>query len=177
MRFEATPVSGVFLISADPIQDDRGFFARIFDPDMFAAKGIHFNPWQISLSHNRSKATLRGMHYSRAPESKLVHCTRGKIYDVALDLRRGSSTFGAWFGLELNPLDGTGLFIPPGVAHGYLTIEPDSDVLYHTNCSFDPAAAAGARWNDQAFGIVWPMTPAVINARDAGYPDFEISSS
>lgn len=175
MRLEATPVSGVFLVSTDLIQDDRGFFARIFDPDVFAAAGIHFNPCQVSLSHNRSKATLRGMHYSLAPESKLVHCTRGKIYDVALDLRRDSPTFCSWFGLELGPADGTGLFIAPGVAHGYLTIEPDSDVLYHTDWSFDPAAAAGARWNDQTFGIVWPMSPAVINARDAGYPDFEIS--
>jgi dTDP-4-dehydrorhamnose 3,5-epimerase len=115
---------------------------------------------------------LRGMHYCTEPEAKLVHCSRGRIYDVALDIRRRSPTFGRWFGCELVGGNARGIFIPAGVAHGFLTIEPDSDVLYQIDRLYQPEFAAGVRWDDPAFDIHWPDAPAVINARDAEYPDF-----
>jgi dTDP-4-dehydrorhamnose 3,5-epimerase len=172
MRFLATPVEGVVLVDSDPAVDARGFFARLFGPQEFAANGISFVPLQTSLSHNVAALTLRGMHYCTEPEAKLVHCSRGRIYDVALDIRHRSPTFGRWFGCELVGGNARGMFIPAGVAHGFLTIEPDSDVLYQIDRVYQPEFAAGVRWDDPAFDIHWPDTPAVINVRDAEYPDF-----
>ena len=172
MRFLTTPVDGVVLVESDPAVDARGFFARLFDPQEFAANGISFAPLQTSLSHNLAAFTLRGMHYCTEPEAKLVHCSRGRIFDVALDIRRRSPTFGRWFGCELVGGNARGLLIPAGVAHGFLTIEPDSDVLYQIDRPYQPEFAAGVRWDDPAFDIHWPDAPAVINARDAEYPDF-----
>ena len=174
MRFRATPVEGAVLVESEPPVDQRGFFARLFDPQEFAANAISFVPIQTSLSHNRIAWTLRGMHYCIEPEAKLVHCARGRIYDVALDLRRASPTFGRWFGCELVGGDARGVFLPAGVAHGFLTMEPESDVLYQIDSLYQPEFAAGVRWNDPAFGVRWPAEPAVINARDAEFPDFAL---
>jgi dTDP-4-dehydrorhamnose 3,5-epimerase len=172
MRFLTTPVKGVMQLEPDPAIDERGFFVRLFCPEEFATNGIAFVPQQTSLSHNRASLTLRGMHFCRKPEAKLVNCTRGRIYDVTLDVRRDSPTFGRWFSCELVGGDGRGLFVPAGVAHGFLTIEPETDVLYQIDRLYQPEFAAGVRWNDPSFGIDWPDVPVVISARDAGYPDF-----
>ena len=172
LRFLTTPVEGVVLVESEPVVDARGFFARLFGPEEFVANGIPFVPVQTSLSYNQTAHTLRGMHYCTAPEAKLVHCTRGRIYDVVIDLRRGSPTFGRWHGCELVGGDARGMFIPAGVAHGFLTVEPNSDVLYQIDRLYQSELAAGVRWNDPAFDVRWPAVPAIISARDAEYPDF-----
>jgi len=172
MRFVPTAVTGVTLVEPAPISDDRGHFARLYCPDEFAGAGIDFAPTQTSLSFNRARHTLRGMHYCLEPEAKLVRCTRGSIFDVALDLRRDSATFRRWFGVKLDPVHARALYIPAGVAHGFLSLEPDSDVLYQIDRPYRPGFDAGVRWNDPQFAIEWPAVPAVIDARDRDFPDF-----
>jgi dTDP-4-dehydrorhamnose 3,5-epimerase len=174
MRFLSTSIEGVLLIDSEPAVDARGFFARLFGPQEFAANGIQFAPVQISLSHNHAVSTLRGLHYCTEPEAKIVYCTRGRIYDVVLDLRSNSSTFGHWLSFELVAGGERGLFIPAGVAHGFLTMEPNCDVLYQIDRLYDSMFAAGVRWNDQAFNIYWPSIPNVMSSRDATYADFDI---
>ena len=171
MHFVTTLLDNVMLVEPDPASDERGTFVRLYCSQEFAVAGVRFEPKQTSLSHNDARLTLRGMHYCAEPEIKLVHCVRGRIYDVALDVRRASPTFGQWFGCELSP-GSHGLLIPAGVAHGFLTLEPDSDVLYQIDRLYRPGFDAGLRWNDPAFKINWPANSAVIHRRDATYPDF-----
>jgi dTDP-4-dehydrorhamnose 3,5-epimerase len=174
MRFQPTPLQGVLVIELDAAADDRGFFARTYCEDEFACAGIAMRPKQINLSHNAEPFTLRGMHYQAAPhgEDKIVQCVRGKVFDVALDLRRGSPSYRQWYGLELSPDAQRMLFIPEGCAHGFLTLEASSDLVYLMGQSFAPEAGRGVRWNDAAFNIAWPAAPRVISPRDASYPDF-----
>ena len=176
MRFEPTPIPGVAIVELDRHDDDRGFFARVHCPAAFAAAGHPFLPVQTSLSHNRASHTLRGMHYQPAPhgETKLVRVVRGRIHDVALDLRPGSASFGRWTAAELSADNGRALLIPEGVAHGFLTLEPDSDILYMIDRAFEPGHGRAVRWNDPAFAIDWPASPAVLSAADAGLPDFKM---
>ena len=174
MRFSPTEIAGVLVVDLDPVLDDRGAFARLHCPAEFADAGVEFVPAQTSLSRNTAALTLRGMHYQPIPhgETKLVRVVRGRIFDVALDLRPDSVTFGHWTGAELDAAQGRALFIPEGVAHGFLTLEPDTDVLYQIAPMFEPGHGAGVRWNDPAFAIAWPDEPKVISERDASYPDF-----
>jgi len=173
MRFLATELAGVLLVEAEPRGDERGGFARLHCPDEFAAASQPFAPAQTSLSRNPRAFTLRGMHYQRPPhaETKLVRCVRGRIFDVALDLRSDSPTYRRWVGVELSADNLRGLYIPEGVAHGFLTLEADSDVLYQIAPKYEPGHEAGVRWDDPAFAIVWPAPPALISPRDATYPD------
>ncbi|HEX7887144.1 MAG TPA: dTDP-4-dehydrorhamnose 3,5-epimerase [Phenylobacterium sp.] len=173
MRFAPTQIAGVVRVEAEPHRDDRGLFARLHCPDEFAAAGVPFEPVQTSVSRNSHRHTLRGLHYRPAPhgETKLVRVTRGRIFDVAVDLRPDSRTFRSWTAAELSAENLMGLFIPEGVAHGFLTLEPDTDVVYQIAPAFRPGHEAGIRWNDPAFAIEWPATPALISPRDAGYPD------
>ncbi len=173
MRFSATAVAGVSLLDLDPAPDERGFFARLHCPAEFAAAGHPFVPGQTSLSRNTRAFTLRGMHFEAQPrsETKLVRVTRGRIFDVAVDLRRGSPTYLAWVGAELSAQNGRALLIAPGMAHGFLTLEDDTDVLYQIDQMFEPGHGRGVRWNDPAFAIDWPAEPVVISERDAAYPD------
>jgi dTDP-4-dehydrorhamnose 3,5-epimerase len=173
MHFRPTAVSDVTLIEPSPIRDHRGHFVRLYCPDEFAAAQIEFTPTQTSLSSNHARHTLRGMHYCLEPEAKLVRCTRGKIYDVAVDVRRNSATFRRWFGVELDPVRSLALYIPAGVAHGFLTLEPDSDVLYQIDRPYRPGFDAGVRWDDPQFAIEWPAAPQVIDARDRNFLDFD----
>jgi dTDP-4-dehydrorhamnose 3,5-epimerase len=174
MRFVTTSLSGVMLIELDAIEDDRGSFARTFCAAEFARAGIVLQPKQANISHNVEARTLRGLHYQADPhgESKVVHCVRGRIFDVAVDLRRASPTYRQWYGVELSPELRRMLFIPEGCAHGFLTLEASSDVSYLMGQSFVPEAARGVRWNDPAFAIDWPAEPRRISSRDASYPDF-----
>jgi dTDP-4-dehydrorhamnose 3,5-epimerase len=174
MRFSSTALHDVVLIELDAAEDDRGFFARTYCTEEFARAGIAFTPVQTNLSHNRAALTLRGLHYQAAPhgEAKIVHCVRGRIFDVALDLRPASPSYRQWLGLELSPQSRRLLFIPEGCAHGFLTFEPDSDLVYVMGGIHMSEAARGIRWNDPAFAIEWPAAPAIISPRDAGYPDF-----
>ena len=174
MRFAPTEVAGVLRVEIEPVEDARGAFARLHCPDEFAAAGAPFAPAQTSLSRNTAAFTLRGMHYQPAPhgETKLVRAVRGRIFDVALDLRRDSPTYLRWTGAVLDAEEGQALFIPEGVAHGFLTLTADTDVLYQIAPMFTPGHGAGVRWNDPAFAIDWPATPEVISERDATYPDY-----
>jgi dTDP-4-dehydrorhamnose 3,5-epimerase len=174
MRFTKTPLAGVVVVDIEPHGDERGLFARLQCPDEFASAGVPFSPVQTSLSRNPAAGTLRGLHYQRAPfaETKLVRAVRGRMFDVAVDLRPESPTFRQWVAEELSSDNARALFIPQGVAHGFLTLEPDTDVLYQISPRFEPGHEAGARWNDPAFAIAWPAPPQLISERDANYPDF-----
>jgi dTDP-4-dehydrorhamnose 3,5-epimerase len=173
MRFEATEIPGVLLVEAEPRADERGSFARLHCPDEFAAAGHAFAPVQTSLSRNPTPFTLRGLHYQPAPhaETKLVRCVRGRIFDVAVDLRPESPTHHRWVGFELSAANLRALYLPEGVAHGFLTLEPDCDVLYQIAPKYEPGHEAGVRWDDPAFAIAWPRAPVLISERDAAYPD------
>jgi dTDP-4-dehydrorhamnose 3,5-epimerase len=173
MRFSETTIPGVVIVDIEPHADERGLFARLQCPDEFAAAGHPFAPAQTSLSRNPQRHTLRGLHHQPPPraETKLVRVVRGRIFDVAVDLRRGSSTYLRWTAAELSAETARALLIPEGVAHGFLTLEPDTDVLYQISPRFEPGHEAGARWDDPAFAIAWPAAPRLISERDAGYPD------
>jgi dTDP-4-dehydrorhamnose 3,5-epimerase len=175
MRFSDTDLPGVVLVDIDPRGDARGAFARLHCPDEFAAAGHPFVPAQTSLSRNPTAGTLRGMHYQPDPygESKLVRVVRGRMFDVALDLRPASPTNRRWTAAELSAENGRALLIPPGVAHGFLTLEPDTDILYQIAPRHQPGHEAGVRWDDPAFAIAWPHPPKLISERDAAYPDFQ----
>ena len=174
MRLEPTPFSGLHVIHSAPNCDERGYFHRLFDAEAFAAAGVRFNIRQSGLSRNIRARTLRGMHYQKSPaaQAKLVRCLKGRLFDVAIDLRRHSATFCQSFTCELAGEDGRALHIPAGFAHGFLTLEDMTDILYELDAVEDPALAAGVRWNDARFNIHWPAEPAVINARDAAWPNF-----
>jgi dTDP-4-dehydrorhamnose 3,5-epimerase len=175
MRFVPTAlVAGVVVIEHDLAEDERGFFARTYCEDDFARAGIAMRPRQINLSSNLHAFTLRGLHFQAAPhgESKVVQCVRGRIFDVAVDLRSNSPSYRRWFGIELAPDLRRMVFIPEGCAHGFLTLEAASDVFYLMGHPFVPKAGRGVRWNDPAFDIDWPAQPRIISPRDRSYPDF-----
>ena len=175
MRFSPTEIAGVILVEAEPRTDERGSFARLHCPEEFAAAGHPFTPAQTSLSRNPRALTLRGMHHQPAPhaETKLVRCVRGRIFDVAVDLRPASPTHRRWAAAELSAENARALLVPEGVAHGFLTLEPDTDVLYQIAPPYSPGHEAGVRWDDPAFAIAWPARPELISPRDAAYPDYE----
>ena len=173
MRFTETKVAGAFLIEPEPIADERGFFARTWCRSEFADHGLNPELAQANISFNHRKGTLRGLHYQQAPraEAKLVRATRGAIWDLALDLRRDSPSYLAWFGAELTADNRSMLYVPEGCAHGFLTLADATEVAYQMSAPYAPAAARGVRWDDPAFGIEWPGEVVVINERDASYPD------
>lgn len=176
MRAMPTAIPGVSILTLDspPPQDERGQFMRLFCEREMQAAGIAFHTVQTSLSRNSAQGTLRGMHYQdiAAPEPKLVRCIRGAIYDVALDMRDGSPTFGKWEAVELNAENNRALFIDGGIAHGFLTLQDDAEVLYHMAGFYAPEHGRIVRWNDPRFAIRWPMPPRVISPRDASAPDY-----
>jgi dTDP-4-dehydrorhamnose 3,5-epimerase len=178
MVFRETKLGGAYIIDLAPRPDERGFFARTFCEREFAEHGLPTRFPQCNLSRNDRAKTLRGMHYQAAPhrESKVVRCVTGAIHDVIVDLRPGSPTHLGWVGVELSARNGRALFVPEGFAHGFVTLEDATDVFYHMGAFFQSEGARGARWNDPRFGIEWPVTPAIIAARDAAYPDFDVES-
>jgi dTDP-4-dehydrorhamnose 3,5-epimerase len=175
MIFHQTRLPGVFEVRIEPKADERGFFARCWCQEEFANQGLNSSLVQCSLSFNSRKGTLRGMHYQAEPhpETKLVRCTRGQIYDVVVDLRRDSPAFKHWIGVVLTAADRNMLYIPEGCAHGFLTLEDETEILYQMSEVYHPELARGVRWDDPAFQIVWPAHPAVISERDRTYPDFQ----
>jgi dTDP-4-dehydrorhamnose 3,5-epimerase len=172
MKLIETEIPGALLIRPEPIQDERGFFAQVFTLDELGARGLDPTVVQRSVSFNKARGTLRGMHYQLAPhaENKLVSCSQGAVYDVIVDLRPESPTFRRWIGVELTAEGLEALFIPKGCAHGFITLVDRSIVRYDISAKYTPDAARGVRYDDPAFGIVWPMPPTVINARDAAWP-------
>jgi dTDP-4-dehydrorhamnose 3,5-epimerase len=172
MNFAPCPLEGAVVIDIAPARDERGFFARTFCAREFAARGLAADLRQCSVSFNARRGTLRGLHFQAAPheEDKLVRCTAGAVFDVIVDLRPGSATRHDWFGLELSAANRRALYVPRGFAHGFLSLAPDTELLYMISADYVPDAARGVRWNDPAIGIAWPAAPAVISARDAAYP-------
>lgn len=175
MILQEARVSGAFVVELEPLEDERGFFARTFGAGEFAARGLTTAVAECSISFNPARFTLRGLHYQRHPyeEAKLVRCVRGAIFDVVADLRPGSETYLAWDAAELSADNRRALYIPEGCAHGFLTLAAESEIQYQISQSYVPEAAAGVRWNDPLLGIAWPAEPAVISPRDASYADFE----
>lgn len=155
--------------------DERGVFARTYDRELFAAHGVALEIAQASVSQNARRGTLRGMHLQVAPheEAKLVRCVAGAVYDVVVDLRAGSPTQLEWLAVELTAERRNALFVPPGLAHGFLTLADDTELEYLISTPYAASAAAGVRWDDPAVGIRWPASPEVISERDAGFPDLE----
>jgi dTDP-4-dehydrorhamnose 3,5-epimerase len=174
MKFRETKISGVFEIRPELSEDERGFFARSWCQQEFAARGLNSRLVQCNISGSLRKGTLRGMHYQVAPfaETKLVRCTRGSIFDVALDLRPDSPSYKQWTAAVLTAENHHMLCISEGCAHGFLTLENDCEVFYQMSEFYHAEAARGVRWNDSAFDIAWPGTAEVISTRDASYPDF-----
>lgn len=172
MIFEPTPLAGLFVVRPTRHADERGFFARLWCEREFADAGCPLRPTQISTSFNHRRGTLRGMHWQEAPytETKLVRPVQGSIFDVAVDLRPESATWGRWFGVDLDAAEGTGLLIPPGFAHGFLTHTDNAEVLYLIDVPFQPGAARGAPWNDPLIAIDWPFPPVVVSTRDRDWP-------
>lgn len=173
MRFQATALPGMFAVLADPAFDDRGAFLRSWSRAAFAAAGIDFAPCEVSMSENPRRHTLRGLHFQAAPaaEGKLVRCLRGAAHDVALDLRQGSPTYGRSAAILLSAEQRNAVFIPPGCAHGFLTLTDDTRLEYMIDVPYAPALARGVRWDDPGFAIAWPAAPAVISQRDLTWPD------
>ena len=172
MRIEPTAIEGVVILRWELVTDERGSFARTFCTEELDAAGLPFSVVQANISRNHAKHTLRGLHMQCAPhdEPKIVSCPRGRIWDVAVDMREGSATYRRWLALELHEAGDCALLLSEGLAHGFLTLEPDSEVHYLMGAPYVPAAATGFRWDDPAFGIEWPHLPAVISERDSGYP-------
>jgi dTDP-4-dehydrorhamnose 3,5-epimerase len=170
-----SPLAGAYVVELERLRDERGFFARTYCADEFASRGLGPELRQCSVSYNARKGTLRGLHYQAAPdeEHKLVRCTAGAVFDVIVDLRSGSPTHLQWFGLELTFDNRVSLFIPPGFAHGFVSLTDHAEVYYMISVPHAPQSARGVRWNDPAFTIAWPLLPTVISPRDAAYPLLE----
>ena len=172
MSLVATRISGVFINRLERVHDDRGAFARTFDAEEFAAAGIDPRVSQCSVSSNTRRGTLRGMHLQREPhgETKLIRCTAGAVFDVAVDVRPESATFGEWLGFDLTEVDDLAVVLMPGIAHGFITLTDSAEVTYQISAVYEPTAAVGFRWDDPAVGIVWPLTPVVMSERDRHLP-------
>jgi dTDP-4-dehydrorhamnose 3,5-epimerase len=170
--FQATELPGAFVVDLEPIGDERGFFARSWCAAEFAENGIMDAFVQENLGFSTRPGTLRGLHFQRTPhaEAKLVRCTRGAVWDVALDLRPDSSAAGRWVGVELSAENHRMLSVPEGCAHGYVTLTPDAEVRYMTSRPYAPEASDGVRYDDPAFAITWPVEVTVVSERDRTWP-------
>jgi dTDP-4-dehydrorhamnose 3,5-epimerase len=169
---EVTQIPGAWVIDLERHEDERGWFARTFDRAEFTARGLDPEVVESSASFNPAAGTLRGMHLQQAPhaETKLIRCTRGRVYDVMVDARRDSTGFGRWAGFELDPDGGRSVYLPEGVAHGFLTLVADSELSYQISTPYDPGAGAGFRWDDPAVAIAWPAVPTTMSDRDCELP-------
>lgn len=175
MIFTETALKGAFVIQPERIEDERGFFARTFDHREFAKQGLKSTFIQSSLSFNNKRGTLRGMHYQVAPyeEVKLIRCTQGAIYDVIIDLRPESPSFGQHVAIVLSAESRALLYVPEQFAHGFQTLVDNTEIFYQMTAEYAPDHARGIRWNDPAFAVPWPAAERIMNARDRDYPDFQ----
>jgi dTDP-4-dehydrorhamnose 3,5-epimerase len=174
MIWRETELPGAFVVETEPIEDERGWFARIHDESELEERGLASRFVQSSIAFNKEWGTLRGLHYQAEPhvEAKLVRCIRGAVHDVIVDLRPSSATFKRWAAVELSAAGGKMLYVPEGLAHGYLTLEDETETLYLISAAYAPEAARGVRWDDPAFGIEWPHDPRVMSEKDKAWPDF-----
>lgn len=171
MIFTETQLQGVYIIDLEPQNDDRGFFGRTWCQQEFTERGLNPQLVQCNISYNIKCGTLRGMHYQSHPyqEAKLVRCTSGKIYDVIIDLRPDSTTFKKWLAFTLTGNSYRSIYIPEGFAHGFQTLEDNTEVFYQMSEFFHPEAARGVRWNDPEFQIEWPIEALIISEKDKSY--------
>jgi dTDP-4-dehydrorhamnose 3,5-epimerase len=174
VKIREAGLPGLFVVDIERRPDERGYFARTFCAREFSAAGLPDQFVQSSVSVNSKKGTVRGLHFQRAPssEGKLVSCIRGRIFDVAVDIRPGSPTYRRWAGFELDEESKRLLYIPPGVAHGFQTLEDEAVVSYQMTDFYRPDLSGGVRWNDPAFAIRWPLAATVISEKDRSLPDF-----
>jgi|SRR5699024_1603918 len=175
MNFIETGLNNACIIELDELEDERGFFARTYCLKEFEQHGIEFPIAQANVSFNHYKQTLRGLHYQRKPygEDKLVRCTRGSIFDVIIDVRPESPTYLDWLGVELSEKNYKMLYVPKGFAHGFITLEDKTEIIYQMSEFYEPGAGQGIRWDDAAFAIEWPVKPKIISQKDQNWPDFE----
>ena len=168
MQFHKTSLKDLMLIEPEKLEDERGFFARIWDQEIFNKIGLNSKIIQCSISSNKKKGTLRGLHIQYPPyeEAKIVRCTKGKIYDIVVDLRKNSSTFKKWFSVELSADNYKMLYVPEGCAHGYQTLEDNTEAAYQMTEAFKPEHYGGVRWDDPSFGIKLPLEITVISKKD-----------
>lgn len=176
MKFQKAPLNDAFVIELEPFVDDRGEFARGFCQREFEAHGLNPNIAQANLSTSKFKGTMRGLHYQIAPhaESKLVRCVRGSLFDVIVDTRKESSTFGKWFGEELTAKNGKAMYVPEGFAHAFLTLEDDTQAIYLASNFFHPEAERGIRFDDPNIRIEWPIEPTTVSDKDRNWADFVV---
>lgn len=176
MVFSETALKGAFIIDIKKLEDERGFFARGWCEKEFQEHGLVFHIAQANISHNKKKGTLRGMHYQAAPyeETKLIRCTKGALYDVIIDLRPDSATYKQWIGVELTADNYRLLYVPENFAHGFMTLEDNTEAVYQVSEFYTPAAEQGIRWDDPAFGIKWPINVEVISDKDANWPRYAL---
>lgn len=175
MNFKETKLRGAYVIEPELLEDERGFFARIWSEEEFAVRGLNPRIVQCNSSFNKQRGTLRGMHYQIPPheEAKLVRCTAGAIYDVIIDLREDSPTRSKWIGVELSARNRLMVYVPEGFAHGFQTLADETEVFYQVSAYYHQESARGVRWDDPAFGIDWPLEISVISERDRSHPLLE----
>ena len=175
MIFQKTKLKDAYIIEKKKITDSRGFFARAFCENEFANQGIKFNVVQTNTSYSHGKHTLRGLHYQEKPyqEAKLIKCTKGTIFDVIVDMRPDSPTYKGWLGVELSEENRKMLYVPEGFAHGFLTLENDTEVYYPVSQFYTPGAEKGIRWDDPAFDIKWPVEPKIVSEKDQNWPLYD----
>jgi dTDP-4-dehydrorhamnose 3,5-epimerase len=174
MKLIKTSLQGAMLVELEKKEDDRGFFARTWDIDVFGKAGLKTAFVQANMSHTLKKGTLRGLHFQRSPhaEAKLIRVTRGAIYDVIIDLRKQSPTYKQWYGIELSEENCTAIFVPEGFAHGFVTLKDNTEVSYFVTAFYTPEADTGIRYNDPAFNILWPIPITSVSDKDASFPDY-----
>lgn len=179
MHFQETELRGAWLVELTPIRDERGFFSRTFCTQEFASHGLWTRFEQHSISYSRQKGTVRGLHFQRSPyaEVKIVSCQKGAIWDVIVDLRPESPTFGRWKSFEITEQNYKRLYIPRGFAHGFQSLVDEVEINYLISDTYVPEASAGYRYNDPAFNITWPLPPAAISGKDQSWPDFAAVNS
>lgn len=175
MKFTKTKLAGAYIIDAEKREDERGFFARVFCLNEFKEQGIDIGIVQANVNFSVRKGTLRGMHFQNHPyqEDKIVRCTRGALFDVIIDLRKDSPTYKQWIGVELTENNHRALLVPKGFAHGFLTLEDNTEANYLVSQFYTPGAESGIRYNDPQFNIEWPFEPVSVSEKDANHPDYE----
>jgi dTDP-4-dehydrorhamnose 3,5-epimerase len=175
MQVTNTNLEGLKIITPDKFDDNRGYYLKSFEKKALRDLGIDFDIVQISHSFNQTKGTIRGVHFQLEPfaQAKLVFCGKGKVFDVALDLRKGSKTYGEWYGVELTQDNKQILYIPKGFAHGFQTLENNTELIYFISDVYSKEHESGVKWNDSTFAINWPLEPTVISDKDSKWPAFE----
>ena len=172
MEFIKTKLSGSFIIKPNKIRDYRGFYSRVWDSDLAKKFGLQTSFIQSNFVYSKKKGTLRGLHYQKFPygEVKLIRCIKGSIFDVIVDLRKNSPSFLNWYGIKLSEKNSMSLYVPKNFAHGYLTLEDNTEIFYQSSTRYHPKSEAGIHWNDPKIGIVWSITPKIISEKDSRWP-------